>query len=273
MLQESISRCYYRWDRLERSLGPKGGLILDFDMAPRGDRAERSAYGSRMEVLEELMRLQEQTRAEADRLQTPTFLLAKLRGAEVYLRALMGQRYRSEDYLRATMGFIPTLPDPQAQEEERSQLQEQLEGLGISWSPAGRPAFKERLHRKQLQGFEADLRREARRLVARLRERLELPEPSYRVEAARADAYWSNWIDGSLEEGVLLRVNTHPRIRYHRDSHLGLASHEIAGHACHVAGLRASAQAGQLDPACLNLAVHSCEAFQRRAWARPSHPC
>ena len=88
------------------------------------------------------------------------------------------------------------------------------------------------------------------------------------MEVVATDAYWSNWIDGSVEDGVTLKVNTHPRIEYQRHSHLALAAHEIAGHACHVAGLRGAADAGRLDAAALNLAVHSCEAFQMEGVAQ-----
>ena len=188
-------------------------------MAPGPERAQRQPYASRLQALETLASLQARITAAPEALQNPCFLAAKLRGAEVYMRALMGQRYASEDYLRATMGFQPTLPSPAEQAAEGEQLKALLEASGIPWSPEGRAPFKERLHRAQLKGFESDLRREATRLVALLRSRLTLPEPSYRMEAAHVDAYWSNWIDGSLEAGVLLRVNTHPRIRYHRSSH------------------------------------------------------
>jgi len=92
--------------------------------------------------------------------------------------------------------------------------------------------------------------------------------PEYSLEVVREDAYWTNWIDGSVETGVRLRVNTHARTEYVVGSSLVLAAHEIAGHALHVAMLRAEVQAGRLPGCALNLTVHACEAFHMEGLAQ-----
>ena len=63
-------------------------------------------------------------------------------------------------------------------------------------------------------------------------------------------------------------MNTHERIEYEQRSARGLAAHEIAGHAAHVAGMRQAVRDGRLDACALNLTVHSCEAFHMEGLAQ-----
>lgn len=268
MLQEEVSTFYQRWHRLERGMGAAGGLVIDFDMAPRSLHGEVPPFPDRWAALAALRSLRGAVDA-ADDLWNPAFLRAKLAGAEAYLRALLGERAGAGAYLGATMGVVPVRPEPRAMQEEARELAACFAERGIAWAPAGREAWRAVLGRPSLAGFEADLRAAADALVGRLRARLPgLPRPEFGVAVVETDAYWSNWIDGTVEAGVTLQVNTHPRIEYQRHSHLALAAHEIAGHACHVAGLRGAAGAGRLDAAALNLSVHSCEAFQMEGLAQ-----
>jgi len=268
MLQSRISTFFQRWHALERTLGSTGGLVIDFDMAPRALHGAVEPFADRWGALEALAAIRAAVDGAGD-LWNPAFLAAKLAGAEAYLRALLGERASAADYLGATMGVVPVRPDPVALAEEGEALAAAFGERGIPWSVEGRAAWRDRFTRADLSSFEADLRREADALVSRLRSRLSgLPAPAFSMTVVATDAYWSNWIDGSVEAGVTLQVNTHPRIEYQRHSHLALAAHEIAGHACHVAGLRGAAAAGRLDAAALNLAVHSCEAFQMEGLAQ-----
>ncbi|MEC8423048.1 MAG: hypothetical protein VX000_04675 [Myxococcota bacterium] len=268
MLQAELSTFFQRWHALEKSRGSAGGLVVDFDMAPRALHGQPRPYPDRWAALQDLMVLRERV-ADEQGLWNPVFLAAKLEGAEAYLRALLGERADAGAYLGATMGMFPIRPDPDAMEAEARSLAAAFEERGVPWAQEGRAAWRAEFGRPDLGGFEADLRQAASHLVARLRGRLPgLAMPVFAVKVVETDAYWSNWIDGSVESGVTLQVNTHPRIEYQRTAHLALAAHEIAGHACHVAGLRGAAEAGRLDPAALNLAVHSCEAFQMEGLAQ-----
>lgn len=269
MLQSAVSSFLQRWHRLEDSLGARGGLVVDFDMAPRAlhGRAGDEPYPDRWAALVALGDLRAQV-AGAEGLANRAFLQAKLAGADAYLRALLGERAPFDDYLAATMGLRPRRADREALATEAEALAGEFASFEVPWASEGREVFRARFGRRDLTTLEADLRGAADELVARLRARLpEVPAPEFRVEAAHVDAYWSNWIDGSVEDGVLLQVNTHPRIEYQRFSHQALAAHEISGHACHVAGLRSSGPEA-LDPCTLNLAVHSCEAFQMEGLAQ-----
>lgn len=267
---EDVTTFYQRWHALERALGPKGGLVIDFDMAPRGADPVR-AYASREDAFEVLVALQRRLPGQTG-LANPTFLAARLGGSETYLRALMGERLPFHSYLSRTMGIDPTPPTAEALAEGREEARRRLTDRGVAWSPEGRTQIRDRFGRSSLDGFEAELRQAARTWVARLRARVhDLPEPEYRIEVANVDAYWANWIDGSVESGVTLKVNTHPRTEYNRWSPMALAAHEIAGHAVHVACLRRAATeegGSKVDPCALNLTVHACEAFQMEGLAQ-----
>jgi len=265
-LQADIATFTRRWHALEKSLGPKGGLVIDFDLAPRDlAAADLPPYAGREDALDVLTELQAQVEL-AEGLHNRCFLAHHLAGSEAYLRALLGERAPFSAYLQATMGIAPWQSDPRDIEARREALQAELSRLRIPWGPDGYAAMRARLGRTDLQGFEAELRDHAQGLVAQVRARVPAaPAPTYRIEVVEEDAYWANWIDGSVEEGVTLKVNRHPRIEYVQSSPLQLAAHEIAGHAVHVGCLRASAT---VDPCTLALAVHACEAFQMEGLAQ-----
>jgi hypothetical protein len=199
----------------------------------------------------------------------PAFVRAKLAGADAYLRALMGERAPLAGYMQSTMGIAPQRLDVEALQTERDALERDFRGYGVPMTPAGRDDFRRTFALADVDSMEDELRSEAVGWVGALRDLLgDLPAPDYRIEVAHVDAYWANWIDGSVEAGVTLRVNRHPRIEYHEGSATALAAHEIAGHAAHVACLQRAAGQGRLDPCVLNLAVHSLEAFQMEGLAQ-----
>jgi hypothetical protein len=225
-------------------------------------------WESREDALEALEALQDRL-GSTPGIVNPTWLRQRLEGSETYLRALMGERASYRHVVTRMMGVDPAPLSDETLAGLRERAREALASIDIPWSEAGRDHVRERYAVADLRGLIAELRAQAVRLVARLRARVpEAPDPSYRVESAHEDAYWSNWIDGSVERGVTLKVNTHPRARYDRWSPLVLAAHEIAGHAVHVACMRLGAADGRLDPAALNLTVHSSEAFQMEGLAQ-----
>jgi hypothetical protein len=271
-LDRRISRFYDRWHRFERTLGRDDGQILDFDMAPRADRSPMDApeapFDSRLATLRALAALRDTAESAGD-VDLRPLLSAKLRGADAYLRALMGERIPFDVYLEATMGIAPAPATPEWIATERASLEEAFEARGVPYAPEGREQYRAVFGRADLSGFEQELRASAHAWLERVGAALPRPvTPEYSLEVVREDAYWTNWIDGSVETGVRLRVNTHPRTEYVAGSSLTLAAHEIAGHALHVAMLRASADAGRFPRWGLNLAVHSCEAFHMEGLAQ-----
>jgi hypothetical protein len=265
-LDTSISTFFQRWDALERGLD-EGGLVLDFDMAPRLSDPVLP-YADRTEARTALDGLLE-TVVASDELIDPDLVYTKLAGSMTYLRALMGERFPFASYLEATMGFAPEPLSDTELEVLRQRVTRGFDAAGIPFAAEGRSALGGFYGRATSDDVARDLPLLAERYVRRVRRMLpELPEPEYDIEVVEADAYWSNWIDGSVERGVLLRINTHERIDYEVRSARALAAHEIAGHAVHVAGMRHAAATGRLDPCALNLTVHSCEAFHMEGLAQ-----
>lgn len=266
-LDRRLSSLYRRWHALEKGLGAKGGLVIDFAMDPSPDAGE-APYSDRLAVLRDLDRLQADVAAGSGA-PNPAWLKARLAGSAAYLRALLGERRDFASYLSATMGIRPHRVPDEVLRERAARLAQRFADRGIAWGPEGRAAFRERFVSTDVPGICRELRETATLLVERLRSILEdVPEPTYRIELAREDAYWSNWIDGNIEDGVTLKVNTHPRIEYRKTSALSLAAHEIAGHAVHVGCMRRTAGEGGMPKGALNLTVHACDAFQMEGLAQ-----
>lgn len=282
-MESIISRLhafYSRWHLLEESLGAKGGSVLDFDLAPRGPWREQPPFEDRLEALYALMDLQGDL--EGATFLNPEAVAAKLKGAEVYLRLLLGERMPFEETFEAMMGLPPLYISKSDLQDDRAQVAETLNELGISMKLAAKAGgVGTSFHRGDMSTFEADLRGEAALWLERIKERVGVSVEGapgdnnpggdiqgFNLIVVKKDAYWSNWIDGNWEDGIRLQVNIHPRIRYTQTSHIGLAAHEIGGHALHVSTLIREAANNRLDDVLLNLTVHSMEAFHMEGLAQ-----
>lgn len=278
-LDTRITRFYRRWHQLEAGLGAHKGLVIDFDMAPApDDSGSTRPFHDRSEALVECTALVNllatflpgQSGFQAPEAPAnPSYTFTKLSGSLAYLWALTGERRSFDDYLAATMGIRAHRISPADLSRRKLEAATICAENGIPWSPEGGAILRGRLGRGGLHGFEAELRSAATEEVSRLRLLLpDLPEPDYTIEVVREDAYWCNWIDGTRQSGVVLRVNTHPRHDYMTTSARALAAHEIAGHAAHVTTLTQSMERGLVDPSSLNLTVHACDAFQMEGLAQ-----
>jgi hypothetical protein len=274
-----ISQFYRRWHDLEATLGAHKGLVIDFDMAPRpfGNAPARPFLdrAAAIRECEQLVALLEQflpggsLAGDPAAPVNPSYTYTKLSGSLAYLWALTGERRPFDAYLSATMGIRAHRMSAVHLAERRALAVQLCADAGISWSPMGGAELRSNLGRPGLDGFEEELREAATEQCARLRLLLpDLPEPEYGIEVVREDAYWCNWIDGTTETGVVLRVNTHPRHDYMKTSPVALAAHEIAGHAAHVTTLRQGVDRGLVDGCSMNLTVHACDAFQMEGLAQ-----
>jgi hypothetical protein len=266
-IQAAITRFYARWHALERQHPADAASVLDFDMAPR--HAAAPPFPDRLEALRSLMALQERVALEQAELKAGAYLAAKLEGSEAFLRAWMGERLAFAPYLQKTLGIAPERMSGDERASEADALARALGPRQVTWDELGRTTFRTRFGYGDRTGFGDKLRSSAAAWVVRIATALGLPPaPVYRIEEASEDAYWSAWIDGSIEDGVRLRVNRHPRIELLLHSDLRLAVHEIAGHALHLQGLLQSVDQARLDEASLNLTVHACESFQMEGIAQ-----
>lgn len=269
-LLSSISKFYHRWHALEANLG--GGVqVLDFDFCPREDLSNiETPFLSHLEALRQVEELRNSlVIIKPESLCNADFMSQKLAGAAMFLRALMGERIAFEPYLRATMGIEPEIISSYEVEALRAELEERFSRLGIPFSADGKAAFEQYIVLKDVSQFEHLLRTEATRWVKILQQRIGLTaQPIYEIEVVSEDAYWTNWIDGSLNSGIRLRINTHPRITFLKGGATGFAVHEIGGHALQMLELDAARRDGEVDGAALNLTVHSCEQFQLEGLAQ-----
>lgn len=264
-LDAALATAYRRWDRLERSL-PEGTSVLDFDLAPTGEErpepfADRDqAYRGLDEIC---------SAVEDDPGAYAPYLAARLRGSLAHLRACTGERMPFAAYLSTTMGCEATdwtEPDLTAW---RDRLIEQFAARGIVWSTEGAEALTRLWGHRDGAWIGEHLPSAARAWLARVRRTVpDLPEPTFRVEVVREDAYWANWIDGDRAGGVRLRVNTHPRTHYNDHSLDALAAHEITGHALHLSGLQAAVAQGTAPGCLLGTTVHALDAFHQEGLAQ-----
>ena len=269
-ISRAISGFYRRWHMLEAGIGPDAGSILDFDYCPAELSDSATPYTTRIQALDTLIALRDELRsAEPTMFANYEFLSDKLLGSETYLRALMGEHFSFATYIRNILG-VSTEPLTEVEIAElRDAAQTELAKFDIAWDASALEKYESRFAWDDVAQFALDLRQHAKYWVNKVRSELELTtEPNYTIEEAHEDAYWWNWIDGSVGQPIRLRVNTHPRIHLKKGSEISLAAHEIAGHAVHILELDASRRAGRVDAAAMNTTVHTLELFQMEGVAQ-----
>jgi hypothetical protein len=252
---ERIIRVYRGWDAFERANG--GPQIIDFDLTDINDTAE---FHSRSEILGALMDLfkdLDNSSPEAE------FLHDKLRGSIFYLRALMGQQIPFPEYIVNTLGIVPErFPDEEIL-AVRHKVDELLSSFGLQLNLEDRRKFEDRLIIHNPDEIKRRIIKDFDVWLARLREQ-GIPSPqklTLRVEFTEADEYWSNWISGSLTDGIKLRINLHSRKQYDLGKPMALCLHEICGHAVQMSIWAKLISEGQINPGCGLTAVHSPEMF------------
>ncbi len=262
-LTRSIASFYRRWHALEESMGADNGAILDFDFCPKEFADNTSPYRSRLVVLHGLEQLQEDLCGNNLNFHNHEFISLKLRGANAYLRALMGERFPFSKYLLETMGIAPEYIVADEINMLKDRAQSYLAQHDLSWHSKDYERYQKLTIYTEADKFVQDLRHYAEIWVAKTRERLGLEgTPNYSIQIVQEDAYWTNWINGEVDGTILLRINTHPRILFQKGSAINFAVHEIAAHAVHILELDHQRRLGNIDVASMNMTSHSCEIYQ-----------
>jgi hypothetical protein len=252
-LGERIVLLYRGWHALEKNTS--GLEIIDFDLS---DVCGEVGYATRLDVLHELLALKQSVSAidspEAD------FLETKLLGSSTYLRALMGEQVPFRDYITSTLGIAP-MPIPAAEiASARQEVTQLLDGRNASYTSEHRDVLDhesisepEAIKHAIISEKDIWLQRLA---SAGIEVSAMLPLD---VQFDDVDAYWSNWIHGTAEGGLVLRINLHPRTRYTVSRARFLCLHEICGHATQMSLWRKRILEGSLSQACGVTNVHSSE--------------
>ena len=267
-LLSDIATFYRRWHALEESLG--GDAIIDFDYCPPEFVRERAPFESRLAVLRTLDTLREAlASAKPHEFCNHEHLTIKLEGSSAYVRALMGQRFAIQDYIKQTLGIdVEPVTD-----SELSQLREDAERslsrIGIQLRKEDREKHERETVDPDVSSFGIELREIATRMVEYVRQELELEAiPDYTIQEVQEDAYWTNFVDGKLGAPLRLRFNTHPRKTYRKGLAFEMAAHEVAAHLINILELSLSAKRGKVDAAALNTTLHSCELYQMEGLAQ-----
>src|ERR1017187_1952366 len=252
---ERMVLTYRGWDAYERAHG--GPSIVDFDLSSVPGSA---SFTSRRDVLSALCELYNQLNDATDE---EDFLRTRILGSISYLRALMGQQIAFANYLHRTLG-VEAAPFPVEEVEvARNAVSESLAPFEIVMRVEDRKRFERDLVIRDPSVIKRGIVGNQDLWLGRLRA-AGIPAPRQLplcVQFTEVDAYWSNWISGSTQEGITLRINVHPRKRYDRGQPLALCLHEVCGHAVQMSIWRELIIQGRLSEACGVTTVHSPEVF------------
>lgn len=265
-----IATFYRRWHSFEGTLGADNGTIIDFDFCPPEYVSDSTPFADRMEVLATVMKLRE---AHADAAPSEfcnyEHLGKKLEGSEAYVRALMGERFSIESYIRATLGVGADRASMMEIEALRDEVERALASIGVRHLATDLARYEAVTLDANVTSFGVELREIATRMVAFVRDELGLhADPDYTIEEVQEDEYWTNFVDGKLGSPLRLRFNTHPRKSYRKGLAFEMAAHEVAAHLLNILELSLSERQGRVDAPALNTTLHSCELIQMEGLAQ-----
>lgn len=263
MLQKEICQFYHRWHSHEQNL-KEGVEILDFDLCPRDYIIDiKKPFTTRGEALTELERLIELvTAAPSTLFANQSFIIGKLKGSHSYLKSLLGESISFKDYLFSTIGIHPERLKEDEIQELQNDLETSLASIGLKLEPGNHKEIQEKIFTPDKFAIASLLPKAAEKWASLACSKLGISvNPSFTIEVVEADSYWLNWITGKAEQPFHLKVNTHPRNSHWHHAEDFFAAHEIAGHALHGTCLQEGVKTGLVDPAALNITIHSFETF------------
>jgi hypothetical protein len=232
-LREEIEATLRAWNAYE--LGRGSPAVIDFDCHPTDTPPDPA--GNRLQVYRRLTEL----RVRAER--TGDDRLAARLGADLaYCGALLGERLRFADYIRATQGCSAAGWQDGYITARADQARTALAALGIAWGPDTG---------KNLIALEGPI--DTADAPDAIRQAAEEFEPAVRhavastapfelaIETADVDAYWSYWLDGAGHR-VRLRLNLRTAT-FTKIAARQFALHEVLGHGLQGASWSARAAA------------------------------
>jgi hypothetical protein len=251
-----IVEFYRGWNNLEKGQADLQAYVIDFDLVP--DLGVQQ-FHSREQVQSELEKLLSEFWQLSSQ---DIFLHDKLVASLNYLRALRGESIDFDHYVEMTMGFKPSLFSAEVMEGLRQDLIAQFEKRNYKYERS----FKDEFMKNELIREPDEIKRNTitwkNHWLGRLDMFLGLEvEPDFRIEFDNVNAYWQNWISGSSKDGVVLRINLHPRNAYWKGDPEVLALHEICGHAVQVTNWLKQINRNEIPAALGIITVHSPEQF------------
>ena len=253
-LQTEIIATYRGWDALEKSL--YGSEIIDFDLTRIKKKKD---FFSRSEILKNLEELQSETLVSD---WVSEFASKRLKASIFYLRACLGEVIPFSEYIENTLGIIPEIFPDSYLDKSLEKLNLACQNLGFEYSSV----YKEKYESICVVQDDTLIRNNIESNIVKWAEKLDKYvtiscKKPISISFTSVDAYWANWTSGSLDNGFLLKINLHPRIKYSRGSLSMLALHEYCAHLIQGMNWLELSAHGKLDDVCSFTTVHGPETF------------
>jgi hypothetical protein len=251
---------YRGWHALERRLG--GVEIVDFDLSAGTDAVE---FASRSQVL---LALESCARSLTGADLVSEFNRDRVRASIYYLNACLGEQIPFTEYVRSTMGVTPQKFSEVQLLDSFDRVDALLEEIGLKFSANHKAEYAAQCLIQDKTTVKDQINDQLAQWLDRLGKFITVPSLNHvAVSFAEVDAYWSNWVSGSVREGFALQVNLHPRVTYLKGTPALLAAHEYCGHLIQVQQWALNVASGAIDPSYGFTTVHSPEAFMMEGLA------
>jgi hypothetical protein len=259
-LHPDVVALYRGWHALERRLDGAG--IVDFDLSAGTDAVE---FTDRRQVL---LALESCARSTTDEGVVSEFNRDRLRASIYYLNACLGEQIPFVEYVQSTMGVTPQRFSEVQLLDSFDRVDALLEEIGLKFSANYKAEYETQCLIQDKTTVKDQIHAQLAQWLDRLGKFIAVP-PLNQVDVSfsTVDAYWSNWVSGSVREGFALQVNLHPRINYLKGTPALLAAHEYCGHLIQVQQWALNVASGAIDPSYGFTTVHSPEAFMMEGLA------
>lgn len=259
-LHPDIVALYRGWHALERRLG--GVDIVDFDLSAATAAME---FASRSQVL---LALEACVRSTTGQDLASEFNRDRLEASICYLNVGLGEQVPFAEYVRKTMGATPKKFSEVELLDSFDRVDALLEEIGLKFSVNYKSQYEAQCLIQDKTTVKDQINAQVERWLDRLGKFITVPQlDRVNVSFAETDAYWSNWVSGSVRDGFALQVNLHPRVKYLKGAPSLLAAHEYCGHLIQVQRWALNVANGSIDPSYGFTTVHSPEAFMMEGLA------
>jgi hypothetical protein len=256
-----IIALYRGWHALERQLG--GADIIDFDLTAA--IVPPLKFASRYQVL---LALEDCARSLTGEDTASQFHRDRLQASIYYLNVMLGERVPFAEYVRQTMGVVPERFSEVQLLDSFDRVDTLLQEIGLKFCPEYQEQYEQQCLIQDKTTVQALTQSQLAKWRDRLARYIAVPAlDQVAVSFAPVDAYWSNWVSGSVQDGFELRVNVHPRVKYLKGMPSLLAAHEYCGHLMQVQQWALNVADGSIDAGYGFTTVHSPEAFMMEGLA------
>lgn len=264
MQQDQIVALYRGWANYEKSIREDGVYVIDFDLV-QDSYADKVA--TRWEVIEKLI---EYRNALSNKDPVSAFLKDKLNGSIHYLQAVMGENTPFEKYIFNTMGIIPHLFSASKIEDISYEISDLLSEWDISYKHNCLEEFYLKFRIENFIDFENRTKTQIDFWYSKMKKLIDLPSmPKVHFQFVNKNENWDTWIYGYSSEGICLDINMNPSMKFSfiNSTPTLLATHELCGHALHMATIATEIQKGNIPPSCGLILVHGSDMIQTEGLA------